>query len=176
MRYWFSEIFKGLAKEDIRYVIVGGIAVNLLGVPRFTADLDIIVALEQKNVRKFVKCLTNLGFKPKVPVTAEMFTDHKNRANWAKEKNMVVFSFWRPDRPYEVIDVFIKEPIPFKELWSKREKIALENIKIPVVSIGHLVQLKRRSGRLQDISDIEALNKLSKELKSEKNGQDKKRG
>ena len=165
MRYWFAEIFRELAKEDVRYVIVGGIAVNLLGVPRFTADLDLIVALERKNIQKFAKCMTKLGFKPKVPVTAEMFADPKNRENWIKEKNMIVFSFWRPDHPYEVIDVFVKEPIPFKELWSKREKVSLENIKIPVISIGHLIQLKKQAGRLQDVSDIEALNKLSKELK-----------
>lgn len=165
MRYWFAEIFRELAKEDVKYVIVGGIAVNLLGVPRFTADLDLIVALEQRNVQKFAKCMTKLGFKPKVPVTAEMFADPKNRECWIKEKNMIGFSFWRPDRPYEVIDVFVKEPIPFKELWSKREKVSLENIKIPVISIGHLVQLKKQAGRLQDVSDVEALKKLSKELK-----------
>jgi predicted nucleotidyltransferase len=125
-----------LQKKDVKYVIVGGIAVNLLGVPRFTADLDLIVAL--------------------------------------KQKNMIVFSFWRPDRPYEVIDVFVKEPIPFKELWSKREKVPLENIKIPVISIGHLIRLKKQANRLQDISDIEALKKLLNELRSEKNS--KKRG
>lgn len=174
MRYWFAEIFRGLEKGDVKYVIVGGIAVNLLGVPRFTADLDLIVALEQKNVLKFAKCMSKLGFRPKVPVTAKMFADPKNRESWIKEKNMIVFSFWRPERPYEVIDVFVKEPIPFKELWAEREKISLENIKIPVISIGHLIKLKKQANRLQDISDIEALKKLSKELRSEKNG--KKRG
>lgn len=175
MRYWFIEIFRELAKEDVRYVIVGGIAVNLLGVPRFTADLDLIVALEQENVHKFAKSMSRLGFKPKVPVTAEMFADPKNRERWINEKNMIVFSFWRPDRPYEVIDVFVKEPIPFKELWSKREKVSLEDIKIPVISIDHLIQLKKQADRLQDVSDIEALKKLSRELKGEKKGR-KKRG
>jgi len=165
MRYWFTEIFRELAKKDVKYVIVGGIAVNLLGVPRFTADLDIVVALDEKNVLKFAKCMSRLGFKPKVSVTTEMFADPKNRELWVKEKNMIVFSFWRPERPYEVIDVFVKEPMPFDDLWSKREKVAIENIKIPVISLGHLVQLKKQAGRLQDLSDIEALKKLSKELK-----------
>jgi predicted nucleotidyltransferase len=175
MRYWFTEIFRELAKEDVKYVIAGGIAVNLLGVPRFTADLDLIVALEQKNVKKFAKCMTRLGFKPKVPVTAAMFADPKNREAWIKERNMIVFSFWRPDRPHEVVDVFVKEPIPFKKLWSKREQVSIENIKIPVISIDHLVQLKKQAGRLQDISDIEALKKLSKELKNETKSRKKRR-
>jgi hypothetical protein len=176
MRYWFTEIFRELAKEDVKYVIVGGIAVNLLGVPRFTADLDLVVALDEKNVLKFANCMSRLGFRPKVPVTAEMFADPKNRESWIKEKNMIVFSFWRPKRPYEVIDVFVKEPIPFDELWSERERIALENIKISVVSIRHLIKLKRQANRLQDASDIEALKKLSRELDGEKKGRGKKRG
>lgn len=175
MRYWLNEIFRELAKEDVRYVIVGGIAVNLLGVPRFTADLDIVVALDRKNVLKFAKCMSRLGFRPKIPVTAEMFADPKNRESWIKEKNMIVLSFLHPERPYEVIDVFLKEPMPFDELWAKREKITLENIEIAVISIDHLIKLKKKADRLQDISDIEALRKLSKELKSEKKARGKKR-
>ncbi len=168
MRYWYFEIFRELAKHDIKFIVVGGIAVNLLGVPRFTADLDLIVALEKKNVLKFAKSMTKLGYKPKVPVKAEDFADHKNRAKWIKEKNMIVFSFWKPDHPYEVIDVFVKEPLPFSQLWRSREKIKLDNTIIPVISLEYLIKLKKEANRKQDVSDIEALNKLKKELKSEK--------
>jgi hypothetical protein len=79
MHYWFIEIFEALIKEDVKFVIAGGIAVNLLGVPRFTADLDLIIALNKNNALKFIKCITNLGFRPKAPVNAETFASAANR-------------------------------------------------------------------------------------------------
>jgi hypothetical protein len=54
--------------------------------------------------------------------------------------------------------------------------VFLENIDIPVVSIDHLIKLKKQANRLQDLSDIEALKKLSRELNSEKKRHCKKRG
>lgn len=158
------DVFREISTADVRFVVAGGIAVNLLGVPRFTADLDLIVALERENVTKFAQCMTRLGFRPKVPVPAEAFADPKNRERWVEEKNMQVFSFQHPDRPYEVVDVFVREPIPFSELWRDRETIGLDNVKIYVASIDHLIQLKREAMRQQDISDIEALEKLKEEL------------
>ena len=160
MRYWFTEIFRELDKRNVKYVIAGGIAVNLLGVPRFTADLDLIVALDEKNLLKFAKCMSKLSFKPKVPVTAKMFANSENRKRWIKEKNMIVFSFWRPDRPYEIVDVFVREPIPFKDLDKEKKIVKVKDIHIPICSIKHLIELKKKAGRPQDLADIKALKKI----------------
>ena len=169
MRSWYMTVLKELVNSDIKFVIAGGIAVNLLGVPRFTADLDLIVALDTGNVMEFVRCMTLLGFKPKVPVSPEAFAEPANRKLWIEEKNMRVFSFQKSDRPYEVVDVFVNEPIPFVEMWKDRESILVEDVAIPVISVEHLIQLKRDAGRLQDISDIEALERLKEELADECN-------
>jgi len=176
MRYWYIELFRELSKRDIKFVVAGGIALNLLGVPRFTADLDLILALDQKNIQKFIKCMTKLNYSPKAPVKAADFANDKNRDMWFKEKNMRVFCFMRLNRPYEIVDVFIKEPVPFAELWKERENIRLENTKIPVISIRHLIKLKKNASRLQDLSDVDALKKLIKELADEKKGKAKKGG
>lgn len=167
MRSWYMDVFRELATEEVKFVVAGGIAVNLLGVPRFTADMDLIVALELENVVKFTRCMTRLGFKPKVPVPAEAFADPENRRRWIAEKHMRVFSFQKPDLPYEVVDVFVDEPIPFAEIWRDRESVDLDDITIPVASIDHLIRLKREAMRLQDVSDIEALEKLKEELANE---------
>ncbi len=172
MRNWYIEIFRALVEEDIRFVVAGGIAVNLLGVPRFTADLDLIVALDERNVNKFVRCMADMGYKPKVPVPAEAFADQGNREKWVREKNMRVFSFIQPNRPYELIDVFVKEPIPFSEMWREKENIRIENIEVPVVSIEHLLQLKQAAGREQDLSDIDALQRLQEDFKNEANNEE----
>ena len=46
----YEQLFKGLHTHRIRYLVVGAVAVNLHGIPRMTADLDVMVDLEKENV------------------------------------------------------------------------------------------------------------------------------
>jgi hypothetical protein len=39
----YEDVFKTFDEEDLRYLVVGGMAVNLYGYVRMTLDLDIIV-------------------------------------------------------------------------------------------------------------------------------------
>jgi hypothetical protein len=45
-------LFAALGQAQARYLVVGGVAVVLHGHPRFTADLDLVVALDPDNVRR----------------------------------------------------------------------------------------------------------------------------
>ncbi len=46
----YKQVFQALEKANVRYIIVGGVAMNLLGCPRFTNDIDIVLALDEKNL------------------------------------------------------------------------------------------------------------------------------
>ncbi len=158
---FYEDVFRALQKEKIEYVIVGGLAVALHGVVRLTADLDVAIALDEKNILKFVSLLTKLKFKPKVPVKPEDFADPQKRKNWIQKKHMKVFSFYHHQDTFKMIDVFVKEYIPFKKLYNDRKTIIIENgLKIPICSVKHLVQLKEKAGRPQDLADIAALKRL----------------
>ena len=61
-------MFKEFNKKKIKYIICGGVAVNLLGIPRMTYDIDLLVKMEDKNLRKLLELFKKWGFKPKVPV------------------------------------------------------------------------------------------------------------
>lgn len=49
----FGLLFGAFNKHDVKYIVCGGLAVNLLGVPRMTADIDIILEMVQKNLLRF---------------------------------------------------------------------------------------------------------------------------
>lgn len=159
---FYEEVFRELNRQKVRYVVAGGIAVNLHGVPRVTEDLDLVIYLGEENVGKFSKAMQTLGYKPKIPVKIEDFGIKKNRENWIKDKGMVVFSLWNKEIPYRVIDVFVKDIIDFRKLYKDRVIISLGNFKISVVSIGHLIKMKQLAGRKQDISDIISLRRVKK--------------
>jgi len=159
---YYEKIFENLNNKQVQYVVVGGVACVLHGVVRLTADLDIMICLEENNITKFVTIMNELGYKPKVPVKAEDFISAEKRKKWIKEKNMKVLSFFHPDNPVNLIDVFIEEFIDFKTIISDAVKMKSGKTTIPVASIKNLIKLKEISGRPQDIADIRALKEIEK--------------
>lgn len=158
----FEEIFRELNKRKIDYVVVGGVALVLHGVVRLTADLDLMVHLDEKNLAKFVEVMNALGYRPKVPVKAESLIDPENRKMWFEEKNMRVFSFYHPKKGIMLIDIFINEPVPYDKIKIDAVEMKMGHLLIPTVSVEDLIKLKEISGRPQDIADIEALKRLEK--------------
>lgn len=158
----FAQLLEKIQQSNIRYIIVGGIAVNLHGIIRPTKDLDLVVYLEQKNLERFIQLMTKLGFVPKVPVKPSDFADPKKRQSWIKEKNMIVFSFYHQDDLFKVIDVFVRHPLPFEGMYKRIKWVNLGDIKLPVAGIDDLIRLKLVAGRQQDRSDIIALEKVKK--------------
>jgi predicted homoserine dehydrogenase-like protein len=58
-----------------------------------------------------------------------------------------------------MIDIFVKEPKPFKDLWAKRLEVAAFGIKLMVIGKKDLMALKRKAGRAKDVFDLEELKK-----------------
>lgn len=158
----YEEIFKALNKARVKYVVAGGVAVVLHGYARFTADLDLIVYLEEKNIERFFGVVGKLGYKPRIPVTKEQFKNKENRRKWIKDKGMVVFSFFHPKEHLKNIDIFVKEPLRFDLIMKKTKKISVKNFIIPLLSLEHLIKLKKKANRPQDIIDITNLKAIQK--------------
>jgi len=158
----FLELLKAMHKEKIRYVLVGGVAVNLHGIIRATKDIDFVIHLEEENLKKFINLMTQLGYKPKVPVDPMEFADPQKRKEWIETKNMIVFCFYHEKDLMKVIDVFVQHPLPFEEMYERRCKIPVGDTIISVANIEDLISLKAQAGRLQDRSDILALRKVQK--------------
>ena len=156
----YEAVFRGLHTGRVRYLIAGAVAVNLHGVPRMTADLDLMVDLKEANLRAFVDAMIALGYRPRVPVPPDSLLDPAVRREWRAVRSMIMFTWIHPDRPYEEIDLFLEHPIDFEAAYARRRNVAIGDIMIPLVSIGDLIAMKRMTGRQQDRSDIEALTQL----------------
>ncbi len=55
-------IIKSFNKHKIEYLLIGGFAAVLYGVPRSTFDIDIAISLESKNISRAIALLSGLGF------------------------------------------------------------------------------------------------------------------
>lgn len=157
---FYEEIFRNLNKKRIDYLVVGGVAFVLHGVVRLTADLDLMISLEEKNISGFVSLMNELGYRPRILVKAEELINAESRNSWLKEKNMKVFSFYHPRQPLGLIDVFIYEPVDYRKAKVNSVRMKIGNLSIPVASVSDLIAMKIISGRRQDLEDIKALKRI----------------
>lgn len=160
----FKKIISELEKRKIRYLIIGGVAVNLHGYSRVTNDLDLMISFEKENINKFIELIKDLGYTPKIPVDIKELANSDKREEWKKEKNMQVFSVRNPDNEFEYIDVMIQDHLDFEKAYKNRKIFADDKISVSVVSIDDLISLKQIAGRGRDLLDMKLLRKLKEQL------------
>ncbi len=156
----YLPLFKALNEAHVQYVVVGGLATVLHGYARMTADVDLVVNLEPAETEKALKALLATGLKARLPVDPMLFANAETRASWITEKHMLVFSFYDPSNPLRIVDLFVHEPIPFKDLSQRAVTMDIDGIAVPVCGIPDLIELKRRAARPRDIDDIAHLQEL----------------
>ncbi|MBI5216834.1 MAG: hypothetical protein HY960_13865 [Ignavibacteriae bacterium] len=159
---FYKEVVHALNIAGVRYLIVGGVAVNLHGIPRMTYDIDIMIDFDTENVLRALQVLKSMNFIPRLPVNAEEFAREEIRHLWKREKNMLVFSFFLTEKQFETIDIFVEHPLNFKECYKHREDILFEGVTYPTISRDDLILLKEKADRTIDQSDIEALQQLKR--------------
>ena len=71
-------VSRALTNADVRFLIVGGLAVVAHGYGRMTQDIDLVISLESDSVRRVFAALASLGYRPRGPVTAESFATRPN--------------------------------------------------------------------------------------------------
>lgn len=168
-----TDIFRAFDDAEVRYLVVGGVAVVLHGYPRFTADLDLVVELTASNASAAIAALQTLSYRPRAPVRAEDFADEDIRASWREGKGLTVFSLWSPSYPGTEVDLFVEEPFDFGEAWSRRLDALLDDgTTVHVVGIDDLRALKASVGRPKDVDDIAQLDAIARAtLKDDEDGE-----
>ena len=157
----YEEILREFQEQKVKYVVVGGIAVNLLGSLRSTADMDILVEMSNDNLRKIVSILKKGGYRVKQPVDPMGIADEKLRYDWIHNKHMKAFNFYKEDELKEV-DIIIESPLSFEEVTKSAIKMKIDNMILSVISIDNLIKMKKNTGRSIDKLDIEELRKIKK--------------
>lgn len=159
-----EKIFSALNAAKVRYLVVGGIAVNIHGYQRMTADLDLVIQLNASNVLQAIHALASLGYKPTIPVKAEQFADEAMRKSWIETKNMKVFGMISSRYPETTVDIFVKEPFDFSSEFDVAVEAELSpDVHIRIVTIPTLIKMKAEAGRSRDLDDIEHLRLIQDE-------------
>lgn len=151
---WIEQLIDALERHRVKYAIVGGYALALHGVVRGTVDIDLVLKISRKNYQNAEKALMELGLTSRLPVNADDVINF--REEYIRSRNMTAWNFTNSQDPTRIVDIIISEDLND----MKAEKIKAGERTLHVLSIRDLIRMKRKSGRPQDIQDIEALEKL----------------
>ncbi|HQN65264.1 MAG TPA: hypothetical protein PK372_08425 [Rugosibacter sp.] len=157
---FYLDLFSKLQQHDVRYLLIGGLAVSLHGVERATMDIDITVAMKEENLSHLIACAESLNLKPVMPVPLSSLKNIALLKQWHLEKNMQAFALRTDELAGVTLDVLLFTPLNFDEMQSRAVHFDVGGVKIPVASIDDLIAMKRAAGRAIDLSDIVHLEKL----------------
>lgn len=157
-----KKIFNILNQYNVKYLVCGGLAVNIYGIPRMTADIDLLLDFEEENILNFENATKHLMFQSVIPLSINTFVKKEDRLKAIKEKNLIAYSYFNSLAGYMNLDVLLDAPIDFDVLWMNKTERQLGETTIRLVSVEDLIELKRYANRIQDQNDIILLSKLIK--------------
>ena len=137
-----KNVFASLNAHDVRYVVIGGIAAVLYGVPRATFDLDLLIQATPENAAKLLDALYEAEISSAALVSPEEILSN----------DITVFK----DRIR--IDVQTHTPgLHFDIAWERKTTMTYQGQRFYVVSLDDLVASKIAAGRPKDLEDVQAL-------------------
>lgn len=158
------DILLALSKADVKYVVVGGVAVVLHGVERMTLDLDLVVEMTRENVQRLIDVFYAIQLTPRVPEKPEVLLEPEAVRRMRDEKNAMVFSFWDINNPFRQVDIFITPAPSYSDVFSDSKKVDVKGTAVYLASPDRLIEMKRNVNpmRPKDISDVSELLKIKR--------------
>lgn len=157
-RFDARELFATLARHEVAYVTIGGIAIQAHGGQRLTQDLDIAIASSRENLQRLADALAELdarilgedGRRSSAPPTAALLGSSDQ---------------WHLITDHGPLDV-VTLPARlgrFEDMLARAHLTPLGDLTIPIAHRDDLLAMKRASTRPQDQADVQLLEALDDE-------------
>jgi len=142
------ESIRGLVQRliaaHIEFVVVGGMAAVLRGVPIMTADLDIVHSRSPENVERLLTLLTDLDAQLRYDLANRKLRPGRAHLSGSGHVNLMT-SLGPLDLLCEVGD-----GLAYEDLLVDSEWMGDDDMRIRVVSLARLIELKTAAGRAKD--------------------------
>lgn len=139
----FRDLFAALNAAQAEFLIVGGYALAVHGLPRFTKDLDVWIRASPGNARKVWEALDAFG-APFGDLTLEDLSTPG-----------VVFQMGLPPNRIDLITTI--DGVDFPEAWTRSIASAYGDQPVRVIGLEDLIRNKEATGRAQDALDAQNL-------------------
>jgi predicted nucleotidyltransferase len=145
----YEKLLVDLARADVRFIVVGGVAVALNGFVRTTEDVDILIDRSPGNVGQLLTALASFGEGHARELSWADFDEAEGAIRVVEDFPLDIFTVMRGHRYADLID--------------SAEQTDIGGAAIRFLNADGLIRLKENSGREKDQIDIAALRKLARE-------------
>lgn len=138
-----TTLFAALERHRARYLVIGGFAANIYGVPRFTYDVDLFIENSPENIATVLDALIELG---------------SDLAQIAKATGGHLVTILEIDDLPVKTDLLVNVPgLTWEAAWQNRVLQTYKDQQFYTVARADLIRAKRAAGRFQDLEDVKAL-------------------
>lgn len=149
-----------LARAEVDFVVVGGVAVAFQGYGRSTKDLDITYATDEENLERLGGVL--------VGAHARLRGIEEDRPFVPDQRTLARTRLLTLDTDDGGLELLADPPgaPPYATMRARADHVELDGIVIAVAALDDLLAMKRAAGRPQDLADIEVL-EVARRLQTE---------
>lgn len=142
-----DELLQELNRAEVRYLLIGGQAIRLHGLPRFSMDWDLFVP--PRDTHNFDKVNATLAAELDLPLTPLGPRGEGFVQTYQTSKGILQFHLAVPGLP------------AFEAAWERRqERITETGIRVPCLSATDLLAAKEAANRPEDQTDLRFLREL----------------
>lgn len=139
-----AQVCAALNHAKAKYLLIGGVACILHGYARATDDVDILIERTEANAARVLRALAGVGYG---------FAREWTAAELLKTPITLI-----GDDPR--VDIFtVAWTVKYEQAAPNASTVAVSGVQIPLIGLNDLIETKR-TGRLQDAADIEALEEI----------------
>lgn len=142
-------LFSAFNEAELGYILVGGLATNLHGFSRFTADLDIWIKDTPDNKLKLRKAIAKTGYGDFAEYETMDFIPGWTTLFLNNGMELDLMSYMANFKSED-----------FDACYSMAEAMNILEVHVKVIHINHLIAEKKKLGRPKDLIDIDELEKI----------------
>ena len=144
-------LLRALEPHEVRFVVIGGVAVAAHGFVRATEDLDVVPDPDHANLDHLGNALVSIG--------ACLAAEPQRKFGGAERQALYRGRNLTLTTRFGDVDVIQRLPgVPsYAQLAAEAWESSLEGVRLSVCSRAHLTQMKAARGSAQDQADLERL-------------------
>lgn len=160
---FYKEVIEALNKNDVKFLLVGGLAVGFYGYARYTGDMDLWLDASKSNLIRLGNALNQLKYSQDAidKVIHERPVNHPTPIRLFEENE--VFKV-------DLMTTIYYEPLTFEACINRAEIQILNGITVPIIGLKDLIEIKsnvkRYDGNFKDMVDAVELRKILEQSES----------
>ncbi len=149
-----AAILRVLVQDDVRFVVIGGVAANLLGSTTVTRDLDVMYARDKENLQRLAAALTSLRARPR-----GQDRDLPYRLDAQALRNGTNFTLTTRLGDLDCLGE-ASGGFTYDRIEPAATAMDVDGLSVRVVNLDDLIRMKRAAGRGKDQIEVHNLSAL----------------